>query len=104
MPPKKKKTRPEPTFEEQMTRLEAIAVELESGELGLEKAIGRYEEGVKCYRECHKTLSSAEKKVELLTRTTSGALKTEPFDTDDADDDADDEDTDDEDDETQSLF
>ena len=77
----KKKTRAEkqPSFEELMTRLEGIAGELESGELGLEKAIGRYEEGVKCYKQCHRILSSAEKKVEILTKGKNGELRAEPF-------------------------
>jgi len=105
---KKKKTSEDAaTFEEQMTRLDAIAGELESGELGLEKAIARYEEGVKCYRECHRILSSAEKKVEMLTRTASGEVTTVPFETEDADADATDDDADaadDEDDTGTSLF
>jgi len=76
MAKKKQKT---PAFEELMDRLEGIADELESGELGLEKAIERYEEGVKCYRQCHGVLTGAEKKVEILTRTKDGKLKAEPF-------------------------
>ncbi len=74
-----KKTEKQPSFEELMERLEEIAGELEAGELGLEKAIARYEEGVKCYGQCHKILSSAEKKVEILTRASSGELEAQPF-------------------------
>ena len=77
--PKKKKTDKQPSFEELMARLEEIAGELEAGELGLEKAITRYEEGVKCYKQCHTILSSAEKKVEILTRASSGELEAQPF-------------------------
>jgi len=103
---KKKKTQKKPpTFEQQMTRLEEIADELESGELGLEKAIERYEEGVKSYRECHKILSSAEKKVEILTRSPKGDLKAQPFEGEEEKSDAGDEtDEDDAEDETTSLF
>jgi len=77
---KKKKTTPEqPSFEDLMGRLEAIATELESGELGLEKAIERYEEGVTCYKLCQRILTGAEKKVEILTRKADGELEAEPF-------------------------
>jgi exodeoxyribonuclease VII small subunit len=69
----------EPSFEDLMDGLEEIAAELESGELGLEKAIARYEEGVKTYRRCHKILTDAEKKVEVLTRDQDGTLQTVPF-------------------------
>ena len=76
---KKKQTEEQPSFEELMERLEDIAGELEAGELGLEKAIARYEEGVKCYKQCHRILSSAEKKVEILTRGEDGELEPKPF-------------------------
>lgn len=76
---RKKTTKKQPSFEKLMERLEGIAGELESGELGLEKAIECYEEGVKCYKQCHGILSSAEKKVEILTRSAEGRLEAEPF-------------------------
>lgn len=100
---KKKTSEKGPTFEEQMTRLEEIAAELESGELGLEKAIERYEEGVKRYRECHKILSSAEKKVEILTRNTKGDLEAKPFEAEEADE-TNEDDADDDEEEDASLF
>jgi exodeoxyribonuclease VII small subunit len=75
----KRKTEKQPSFEDLMERLEEIAAELESGELGLQKAIERYEEGVRCYGECHRILTSAEKKVEILTRTQEGTLEAKPF-------------------------
>jgi len=76
---KKKTTEEQPSFEKLMERLEEIATELESGELGLETAIERYEEGVKYYRLCQRILTGAEKKVEILTRNSSGELEAEPF-------------------------
>ena len=76
---KKKTTEEQQSFEELMGRLEEIATELESGELGLEKAIERYEEGVTCYKLCHRILTGAEKKVEILTRKGDGELEAEPF-------------------------
>jgi len=79
MAKKKTKAKKQASFEDLMTRLEEIAGELESGELGLEKAIGRYEEGVKCYKQCHRILSNAEKKVEILTKGQNEELRAEPF-------------------------
>ncbi len=76
---KKKKDESQPGFEQMMARLEEIAGELESGELPLEKAIERYEEGVTCYKECHRILAGAEKKVEILTKSADGSLEAEPF-------------------------
>jgi exodeoxyribonuclease VII small subunit len=75
----KKKDKKEPAFEELMKRLDEIATQLESGELGLEKAIDLYEEGVTCYKQCSRTLAGAEKKVEILVKQQGGELVAEPF-------------------------
>ena len=47
---REKKKHKEPTFEESLGKLEEIASELEAGELKLDDAIRKYEEGVKLYR------------------------------------------------------
>ncbi len=47
-------------FEGKLEQLETIVKELESGDLPLEKAIKRYEEGVRLSKECQKMLSDAE--------------------------------------------
>jgi exodeoxyribonuclease VII small subunit len=57
----------QPTFEEALQRLQAIVQELEKGELGLDRALERYEEGVKLLRQCHDVLQKAERKIELLS-------------------------------------
>ena len=57
----------EPSFEQALERLQAIVQELEQGELGLDKALARYEEGVKLLRRCHDALQKAERKIELLS-------------------------------------
>ena len=76
---KKRPDEKQPSFEQMMSRLEEITAELESGELPLEQAIERYEEGVTCYKECHRILAGAEKKVEILTKSADGTLEAEPF-------------------------
>ncbi len=55
------------SFEDALARLEGIAAELESGDLGLTESLKEYEEGVAHLRHCHALLRSAERKIELLT-------------------------------------
>ncbi len=71
----------QPRFEQAVERLEAIVRALEEGELGLDEALGRYEEGVKMLRHAHALLERAERRVELLTGIDpEGRPQTEPFD------------------------
>ena len=53
------------SFEELMERLETVVQELEGGDLALEEAVRKYEEGVKLSKACQTKLESAEK---ALTR------------------------------------
>lgn len=70
-------------FEKAMEKLEKIVEDLETGNLSLEDALKKYEEGVKLSRVCQDRLTSAEKKVEILSRALDGSLKAQPFDADD---------------------
>ncbi len=54
-------------FEKALSELEKIVADLESGELDLDEALKRYEEGVKLSRACAKKLTETEKKIEVLT-------------------------------------
>ena len=67
------------TFEKALEKLDKIVQDLESGEISLEQALAKYEEGVRLSRACQTRLSEAEKKVEVLTRTLSGELVRKPF-------------------------
>lgn len=67
-------------FEKAMEKLEKIVEDLETGNIDLEDALKKYEEGVKLSRICQQRLSQAEKKIEILTRTLEGNLQKEPFD------------------------
>lgn len=60
---KKKKT-----FEEYLEQLEAIADELEAGDIPLEEALTKYEEAVKAFRRCQEILKKAELRIEVLLR------------------------------------
>ena len=53
-------------FETQLTELESIVEQLESGELPLEDALKVFEKGVKLSRQCQQLLSEAEQKVTIL--------------------------------------
>jgi len=67
-------------FERQLAQLERIVEELETGELGLEAALGRFEAGVGLLRQCQATLTAAERQIELLTGLQpDGSPRTEPF-------------------------
>ena len=66
-------------FENALERLEKIVNNLENGELSLEEALKAYEEGVRMADICSKRLTEAEKKVEVLMKTTGGKLKAVPF-------------------------
>ena len=67
-----KKASEELNFERAMDRLEAIVDEMEAGKLMLEDLIVRYEEGMKLVGVCQERLASAEKRIEIITRSHAG--------------------------------
>ncbi len=69
---------PELGFDAVVTRLRTVVERLETGQLGLEDALGVYEEGVTLARRGHQLLDAAERKVELLV-STAGGVATAPF-------------------------
>jgi len=56
----------EKSFEDKLKRLEEITAQLESEEIGLQEAIGLYEEGINLSKMCYVTLQNAELKVNEL--------------------------------------
>lgn len=66
-------------FEKALARLEEIAAEMESGELGLEKMVAAFEEGQKLVKLCSTKLNEVEKKIEQLVKNADGSVGTEPF-------------------------
>ncbi len=75
-----------PSFEDAMKRLNEIVEALESGELPLDESLRLFEEGVSLSRRAGDLLGQAERKIEILTKTTGGALEAEPFEEGDLDD------------------
>jgi len=65
-------------FEECLERLEKIVLELEKGEVPLERSLTLFEEGMQLSATCRKQLEEAEGKVEILLKQ-NGKLQTEPF-------------------------
>ena len=53
----------EPTIEEALKRLEAIAERLADPELDLDKAVKLYEEGLRLYERCAKKLDAADLRI-----------------------------------------
>jgi len=71
-------------FESALKSLEDIVVQLEAGDMTLDRALELFEEGIKVSRFCNSKLEEAERKVEVLTKTADGVLKEEPFSEDEA--------------------
>ncbi|QDU87344.1 Exodeoxyribonuclease 7 small subunit [Pirellulimonas nuda] len=72
-----------PSFEESLAELEQVVADLESGELGLDQSLERYETGVARLRQCHARLEAAQRKIELLTGVDAqGNAVTRPLDDD----------------------
>ena len=70
-------------LEKSIADLESLVDELESGDLPLEKAMKKFEEGIKLTRLCQKALKEAEQKVEVLVQSAGGEEALEPFALDD---------------------
>ncbi len=71
----KKATEDEPSFDARLARLEAIVGELERGDLPLEQALERYQQGVELLRQCHAVLQGFKKQVHELAVGAEDALK-----------------------------
>ena len=67
------------TFEQSMKKLEQTVQELESGDLPLEEAMQKFEEGIKLSRLCSEKLDETEKKITLLLQDQKGNVSEKPF-------------------------
>ncbi|MBE9580791.1 MAG: exodeoxyribonuclease VII small subunit [Proteobacteria bacterium] len=70
------------TFENAMKRLENIVQDLESGDLSLEEALKKFQEGMKLSKFCSDKLDESEKRVSILLRDEEGGIQEEPFEKD----------------------
>ena len=67
------------TFEQSIKQLEQIVQELEDGDLPLEKALKKFEEGMKLTKLCSEKLDETEKKVSILLKNSEGRIAERPF-------------------------
>ncbi|MBI5592833.1 MAG: exodeoxyribonuclease VII small subunit [Deltaproteobacteria bacterium] len=74
------------TFESAMKQLEQIAQELEAGELSLEMAMKKFEEGIQLSRFCTKKLDETERRIAILLQDSDGSVQEVPFEEQQAED------------------
>jgi exodeoxyribonuclease VII small subunit len=67
------------SFEKAIEKLEKLVDELETGDLPLDKALAKFEEGIKLSRLCQQKLDETEKKVSMLTENADGVLNESPM-------------------------
>ena len=56
----------ENNFEDKMQELEKVVTDLEKGDMNLDEALTKFEDGMKLSKECNKMLENAEKKITIL--------------------------------------
>ena len=66
-------------FESALKSLEDIVVQLEAGDLTLDRALELFEEGIRISRFCSSKLDEAERKVEILIKAADGTVREAPF-------------------------
>jgi exodeoxyribonuclease VII small subunit len=69
----------QPSFEDALTRLEAIVESMEAGDVPHADLIARFEQGTQLLKVCEGRLQEAELRIEQLRRQKDGALTTERF-------------------------
>lgn len=70
---------PKLSFEKALEQLEAIVDTLESNELSLEKALKKFEEGMKLSQLCANMLDETERKISLIMEKPDGEAQETPF-------------------------
>ena len=73
------KSAKQPKFEDAMKRLDAIVEAMESGQIGLEESIARYEEAMQLAAHCRKILDDAELRIRRIQLDGENPPKTAPF-------------------------
>ena len=67
-------------FEQAMEKLDAIVEAMESGEIGIEESIAKYEEAMQLAARCRGILEQAEQRIKKIQLDAAGELQAEPFD------------------------
>lgn len=66
-------------LEDLLKQVEDAVEGLESGELGLEESLDKYETGMKALKQCYAILEQAEKKIQILVKEKDGSLSARDF-------------------------
>jgi exodeoxyribonuclease VII small subunit len=66
-------------FEEAMQRLDAIVAAMESGEIGVEESIAKYEEAMRLAAHCRQILDQAEQRIQKIQLDAAGKPQLSPF-------------------------
>jgi exodeoxyribonuclease VII small subunit len=74
----RKNQTPPKNFEDAVSELERILLEIEAGELGLEETLVKYERGNFLVQHCREVLNGAEKQIELISKGPDGQLEITP--------------------------
>ncbi|MET0261473.1 MAG: exodeoxyribonuclease VII small subunit [Rariglobus sp.] len=75
------KTKPSPSFEDALARLETIVESMESGDVPLAELLAKFEEGNTLLKTCEARLKEAELKIEQLKKQKDGSAALAPFET-----------------------
>jgi exodeoxyribonuclease VII small subunit len=75
----KKSQTPPKNFEEALQELEQILSDIEGGQVGLEESLVKYERGTFLIQHCRGVLSTAEKQIEVLSKSADGGLEGAPM-------------------------
>lgn len=67
-------------FEEALKKLEKIVEDLEKGDLSLDEALKKYQDGIELSRQCSQRLESSKKKIDLLVKNKKGEFELKSFD------------------------
>jgi exodeoxyribonuclease VII small subunit len=71
---------PEIKFEDALKKLEKIVEDLEKGDLSLDEALKKYQEGIELSRQCAQRLESTRKKIDILVKNKKGEFELKPLD------------------------
>lgn len=68
------------SFEQALERLDALVQAMESGEIGIEESIARYEEAMALKAHCQQILDRAEQRIRKIQIDAGGQPQATPFD------------------------
>ena len=66
-------------FEQAMQRLDTIVAAMESGEIGIEESISKYEEAMELAAHCRQILNESEQRIKKIQLDAAGQPQAEPF-------------------------